>query len=108
VLIDESHKPYRISAIVDWEEARLLPFGMNAYVIHFFSVDIRDMQDCPGPSAKGMAIAFWDALTANIEPGRCSDVLDSMSIGFIVLGMFFDTVSQSTVRDFTAWTSRGQ
>jgi hypothetical protein len=99
VLIDESHEPYRISAVVDWEEARLLPFGMNAYVIHFFSVAIRNMEDSPGPSAEPMAIAFWDALTTNIEPARRSDVLDSMSIGFIVLGMFFDRFGQADFND---------
>jgi hypothetical protein len=99
VLIDESHTPYRISAIVNWEEARLLPFGMNAYIIHFFSVAIRDMKDCPGPSAEPMALAFWDALTSNIEPGRRSDVLDSISIGFIVLDMFFDRFGETGFND---------
>jgi len=98
VLIDEGHKPYRISAVLDWEEVRLLPFGMNAYEIRFFSVAIRNMEDCPGPSAEPMAIAFWEALTANIEPERRGDVLDSISIGFVVLGMFFDRFGEA---DFT-------
>jgi hypothetical protein len=45
-----------------------------------------------------MAIAFWGALTANVEPERRSDVLDSMCIGFVVLGMFLDRFREA---DFT-------
>lgn len=96
MLIDDSRKPCRISAILDWE-VRLLPFGKNAYEIHFFPVAIRCMEDCPGPSAEAMVTAFWGALTINVEPERRRYVLDCMSIGFIVLGMFFDRFGEPDV-----------
>jgi hypothetical protein len=45
VIIDNSN-PLRIIGLVGWQDATLLPFGMNAYQIQFIVVINRQRVDC--------------------------------------------------------------
>ncbi|KDR67849.1 hypothetical protein GALMADRAFT_1065130 [Galerina marginata CBS 339.88] len=84
VIIDESFSPPKIVGLIDWEEAKFLPFGMNSSEIRMIAVLNIGGYDQVSEAAKSVAVAFWNTLVAGITDDHKSIVLDSMEIGYVI------------------------
>ena len=75
-----------VAALIDWEQANLLPLGMNAWCIRFLSVPIVRGRDVISDKSARVARAAWDALIANI-PSRLHpfkrNIVTSMQVGLV-------------------------
>ncbi|KDR67853.1 hypothetical protein GALMADRAFT_146858 [Galerina marginata CBS 339.88] len=84
VIIDESFSPPKITGLIDWEEAKFLPFGMNSSEIRMIAVLNIDGYDQVSEAAKSVAVAFWNTLVAGVTDDHKNIVLDSMEIGYVI------------------------
>jgi hypothetical protein len=84
IILDESTN---IVGLIDWEQAQLLPVGMNAWCIRYLSVPNIGGVDQLAEKSQPMAIAFWQAFTASLPPHLNvfkENVVDSMLIGLVL------------------------
>jgi hypothetical protein len=84
IILDESTN---IVGLVDWEQAQLLPVGMNAWCIRYLSVPIRGGVDQIEEKSQPMAEAFWKGLTTSLPPHLYDfkdKIIDSMLIGLVL------------------------
>lgn len=99
IILDES---VNVVGLVDWEQALLLPVGMNAWCIRYLSVPISGGVDYIAEKSQPMAEAFWKGLTDTLPPHLCDlrdKIVDSMLVGLVlfVFGEGFEP-RQSEVR----------
>jgi hypothetical protein len=99
IILDDSTN---IVGLVDWEQAQLLPLGMNAWCIRYLSVPISGGVDQTAEKSQPMALAFWKGFTDSLPPhlhDLTDKIIDSMLIG-LVLFLFAEgiEVQQSEVR----------
>ena len=59
VIVDENAN---IAGLVDWEQAQLLPVGMNTWCIRYLSVPNRNRADYPNEHTLPMAEEAWSLL----------------------------------------------
>ncbi len=70
---------------------------MNAYQIRLIAVLNCQGVDCPDPStATPIAIAFWHALTHDVESELKGAVLDAICIGMVLFCEFHENLGIST------------
>lgn len=84
IILDESAK---VVGLVDWEQAQLLPVGMNAWCIRYLSVPINGGVDEQAEKSQPMAEAFWRGFTAVLPPHLHTlkdRIVDSMLIGLVL------------------------
>lgn len=99
IILDEGTN---IIGLVDWEQAQLLPVGMNAWCIRYLSVPISGGVDQIAEKSQPMALAFWRGFADSLPPhlhNLKDRIIDSMFIG-LVLFLFAEgiEVRQSEVR----------
>ena len=84
IILDEGTN---IVGLIDWEQAQLLPVGMNAWCIRYLSVPISRGVDQIAEKSQPMAQAFWQGFIESL-PGHLLDlkdkIVDSMLIGFVL------------------------
>ena len=83
-----------IVGLVDWEQAQLLPVGMNAWCIRYLAVPIRGGVDQIAKKSQPMAQAFWKGFTNSLPPhlhNLRDKIVDSMLIG-LVLFLFMEGI----------------
>lgn len=88
VIVDDS---LNIVGLIDWEDAALLPLGMNAWCIRYLSVPNRDRIDVPMDKTRPMAEAFWAALVESLPPNLKSlqqKIVDAMQIGYVLTNYY--------------------
>ncbi|KAK7051633.1 hypothetical protein VNI00_004612 [Paramarasmius palmivorus] len=85
-----------VVGLVDWEQACLLPLGMNAWCIRYLSVPIIGGKDRPTEKTQAMAEAFWKNFTANMSVDAQRAVIIAMQIGFVLWSVYFETSSPSS------------
>ncbi|KAF8963459.1 hypothetical protein BDZ97DRAFT_1919886 [Flammula alnicola] len=87
IIIDDSSPP-NIMALLDWEGATFLPFGLNAFHIRFICVINQERRDILNEATNSIAIAFWNTLTAAVPHEHKHAVLDAVEIGLVILFEF--------------------
>jgi hypothetical protein len=96
VIVDESAN---VAGLVDWEQAQLLPVGMNTWCIRYLSVPNRLRVDYPDEHTLPMAEAFWKGLVSTLPNhilGLLDKVVDAMAIG-LVMNVFGENYSPEEV-----------
>jgi len=84
IILDENAN---IVGLVDWEQAQLLPVGMNAWCIRYLSVPNSGGVDEVVERSQPMAEAFWQGFIAALPPHLHTlkeRVVDSMLIGLVL------------------------
>jgi hypothetical protein len=81
-----------ICGIIDWEQALLLPFGMNAWWIRPNAVINRSRIDYIQEMTQPMSEAFFKSLIASAEvpPPLQPIVILSMQTGFVIISTFIE------------------
>jgi hypothetical protein len=108
VIVDENAN---IAGLVDWEQAQLLPVGMNTWCIRYLSVPNRNRVDYPDEDTVPMAEAFWKGLVSTLPNhilGLLDKVVDAMAIG-VVMNVFEWLASRASApRSPILWQRMGR
>lgn len=91
IILDDSTN---IVGLVDWEQAQILPVGMNAWRIRYLAVPISGGVDQIAKKSQPMAQAFWKGFTDSLPPhlhNLRDKIVDSMLIG-LVLFLFMEGI----------------
>ncbi|KAF9072202.1 hypothetical protein BDP27DRAFT_1382213 [Rhodocollybia butyracea] len=77
-----------IVGLIDWEQASLLPFGMNAWCIRYLAVKTHRRVDHISEATLPMAHAFW---SSQLHPA----VVTAMQVGYILIGVLIEGITPS-------------
>lgn len=83
-----------IVGLIDWEQASLLPLGMNAWCIRYLAVKTHRGVDRLNEETLPMAQAFWKTLTADVlhlQPA----IVTAMQVGYILIAVFIEGITPS-------------
>lgn len=84
IILDENTN---IVGLVDWEQAQLLPVGVNGLCIRYLSAPISRGVDQIAEKLQPMAQAFWQGFTNSLSPhfyDLKDKIIDSMLIGLVL------------------------
>lgn len=84
-----------IVGLIDWEQASLLPLGMNAWCIRYLAVKTHGGVDRPNEETLPMAQAFWKTLTADVPLHLQPVIVTAMQVGYILIAVFIEGITPS-------------
>ncbi|KZS95645.1 hypothetical protein SISNIDRAFT_473631 [Sistotremastrum niveocremeum HHB9708] len=96
ILVDPNS--LRVTGLIDWEAAAILPLGMSAWCIRFLTVPIPRRQDKVLEKSWPVTQAFWEAFFAALPPelqSLKSTLLLSAQVGFVLLSGIPEQIVQS-------------
>ncbi|OBZ73004.1 hypothetical protein A0H81_07140 [Grifola frondosa] len=85
------------AALIDWEQAAILPLGMGAWCVHRFSTRNRLRKDIITESTAPMGRAFRETFAARVPehlrtPAGRGALITAMQIGFLYFSVYIDGV----------------